>query len=322
VGDGDLARGCDLGERRLKSFGKVLECTRCAREDRPGGKKGSCCVEQIEVRRDGSVSASPEDLTKDPWPRMGMWSVRERRLREWGVVGWRPINLHVGDVEGKREVVRQWEGLRDRSWSSGEKENWALPTQPWFKEREHPRRVAEAREEVFRDLESVEAEKARLHRAAARVAEWDREDLLLGIEAEDSPVQARWSADEELKNTTIQIERMCPHLPELESQIAEQKTFWRSRIQAERIHRGEEELARRDLEAAVKAEDGWMKERDRVLKEVEEMWEIVLRGRAEGAAEMELSGRVWKVLSSRTREWLDYLVPRIWDALGIEVNGE
>jgi hypothetical protein len=177
--------------------------------------------------------------------------------------------------------------------------------------------VAEAREEVFRDLESVEAKKTRLHRAVARVAEWDREDLLLGIEAEDSPVQARGSADDELKNATIEIERMCSHLPELESQIAEQKTFWRSRIQAERIHRGDEELERRDLEAAVKAEDAWMKEGNRVLEEVDEMWEFVRMGRAEGVAGMELSGRVGKVLSPRTKEWLDYLVPRIWEALGI-----
>lgn len=172
--DGDLARWCDFGERRDGTFGRVAACARCLRM----GEEGAC-VEQIEVRKDGSVSAREEDLQREGTGRV-MWSSMERTLRQQGIVEWRAINLHVGDVDGKRKVVEAWDHQQEDSSLAGFRENWVLPTKPTLFPAPVGNQVRKSRDELVPNREGVEVEKARHEKARARVREWDHEDILLG----------------------------------------------------------------------------------------------------------------------------------------------
>jgi hypothetical protein len=178
--DGDLSRRCDFGARRDESFGKVRACGRCVIK----GDQGKC-VEMVEVRHDGSVSAQEGDFATTE---LGgsMWSERERRLRRQGVVDWRPINLHNGDVDGKIEVLEMWKKVRECTTNYVNNKNWVAPIRKKLTWREHIREVARARSEIRRDVETTEAKGARLQKAAARVAEWDLEDTYLGFKASET----------------------------------------------------------------------------------------------------------------------------------------
>lgn len=314
-GDGDLARRCDLGVKTDESFGKARTCGRCVRN----GERGRC-VEMIEVRRDGSVSAQNGDLsTKE----LGgcMWSERERRLRRNGVVEWRAVNLHVGEVEGKEEVVRAWARLRECGPLFAGRKNWALPmrTELTYQANE----VVRARREMNRDIESAEGKQARLKRAAAQVAVWDREDELLDIQTSDSesstPEGQKIADDKHFEATRATIEHMLERIPALEIYIAEQKRFWHDRICAESVHLYDKELTQHGVQAAVEIEKEWKKAKSLVISELEDLLDHVLRGRAEGVDKTEILAWVEKV-SADTREWLDRLVPRIWDRIAIHMT--
>lgn len=270
-------------------------------------------MEQIEVRGDGSMSAREADLDE-----LGMWSPRERRLRRKGVVGWRAVNLLVGDVEGKRAVVQDWERMRESRNLYGDRENWILPTGLGLEYREDLTVVAGARADVIRDLETVGERKVRLMGAMARVAEWDREDAVLGFKKQEPSAE---QVDETLEAARIGKERMLNHLTEREHNIAEQKRFWRLRIQAQSVHLHDAELKQNGLEAAMQAEGKWKTDETKVLQEVDIWLDLVLRERAEAVAEAVSSDHVEEKLSPETRQWLDILVPRIWHESVIRGSG-
>lgn len=315
------------------------ECSRCARVRNlaggdsgggsgPGGKSGvgfgpapgrSCCIQQIEVRKDGSLSTVPEDQEMD-WEgstnAWGQWSERERRLRRLGVVVWRPINLHVGDVEGKTKVVEQWEvwrELRDRREGKGGwmGKNWAPPARLAWMRTESDRELRRMREELVRGYwESKEDEERRLRQAEATVTEWDQDDIELAIHRPEGEPNLEKEQDvAELKKSVFD------HIPQLDMHIAKQKDFWRLRIQAEKIHKHDADIEQRNFQAAMKRDAAWLKEAEFVLAEVEDWLEVVLRGQADGASKQELSRSADKKLSPGTREWMCDLIPRIWDII-------
>ncbi|KAF7514391.1 hypothetical protein GJ744_000161 [Endocarpon pusillum] len=313
--DGDLARRCDLSVKMDESFGKVRTCGRCVRNG-----EGGRCVEMIEVRRDGSVSAQVGDFDTKEFGGC-MWSERERRLRRNGVVEWRPVNLHVGEVEGKEEVVRAWTRLRECGPLFAGRQNWALPRRTPLAHR--ATEVVRVRREMIRDIESAEGKQARLKRAAAQVEEWDREDELLDIQTSDlessAPEGQKIADDKHFEATRATIEHMLDRISGLEIYIAEQKRFWHDRICAQSVHLYDKELTQSGVQAAVEIEKEWKKAKSLVISEVEDLLDHVLRGRAEGVDETDILAWVEKV-SADTREWLDRLVPRIWDRLAIHMG--
>ncbi len=315
--DGDLARRCDLGSRMDESFGKARTCGRCSRnghEDR--------CVEMIELRKDGSVSAQNGDFsTKE----LGgcMWSERERRLRQNGLVAWRAVNLQVGNTEAKEEVTREWDRLREYSTTFACKKNWTLPMRTKLAYPSNKKEVARIRREINRDRESAEEKHARLKKAAATVEEWDREDELLGIQtlvSDSSTLEGqRMEDDEQFEATRANSESMLDRIPVLETYIAEQKRFWHDHICAGSVHLYKRELAQKGVQAAAESEEEWEKAKSLVSSEVEGLLDTILRGRADGVDEAEILTGVEKV-SAVTREWLDRLTPRFWDRLAVHVS--
>lgn len=87
------------------------------------------------------------------------------------------------------------------------------------------------------------------------------------------------------------------------------------------MHLYNKELAQDGVQAAVAREKGWERVKSLVFSEVEDLVDHVLRGRAEGADDAEILICVEKV-SALTREWLDRLVPMIWDRLGVHLRGK
>jgi hypothetical protein len=314
--DGDLTRRCDFGARRDESFGKVRACGRCVIQ----GNQGKC-VEMIEVRHDGSVSAQEGDFSTTE---LGgsMWSERERRLRRQGVVDWRPINLHVGDVAGKSEVLEMWERVRECATHYVNTKNWVAPIRtnlPW---REHMREVARVRAEINQDVAKTEAREDRLQKAAARVSEWDLEDTDLGIKASDSipeSPEAEGMADTSFEATRTCLESMSTNIADLEVYIADQKRYWHDRICAESVHLYKAKVTQRGVEAAVEMEVEWEKAKSQVLLETEDLLDHVLRRRADEVEGIDMFAHLEK-LSESTRGWLDLLVPRIWDAVMVHVR--
>jgi hypothetical protein len=180
-GDGDLARRCDFGQRRDRSFGRVQACSRCLNRG-----LGDQCVEQIEVRKDGSVSARDEDL-QGCGPIGAKWLPREVRLRRLGVVEWRPINLHEGDSEAKKSIVEQNDRHKDTTHVHGGKRNWTLPApSKLLSVAATPSAVSKTRIELNLDCESRGVRQQRLLCAAARVAEWESEELLVKTKVPDN----------------------------------------------------------------------------------------------------------------------------------------
>lgn len=304
--DGDLARLCDFGDRRDRSFGKVQTCSRCASQWQQAERR---CVEQVEVRRDGSLSATDSDLVG-----LGMWSPRERRLRRRGVVEWRVVNLRVGDVEGKKWVVRDGERMRETRSLDGERENWILPVDSGAKDGRDPGAVARTRAELTRDFETAEDKRLRLKSAVARVADWDRQDIVFGLKMDEPSME---KTDEHFEAATMNIEQLANHLTERQPGIAEQKRFWRLRIQAESAYFHDAELRRNGVQAAAEAESKWKADATQVLREVDEWLDLALRGRAQEVSEVGYAGHAAEKLSSHTRHWLNILVPRIWSAFSI-----
>ncbi len=81
-------------------------------------------MEMIELRKDGSVSAQNGDFsTKE----LGgcMWSERERKLRKNGLVEWRAVNLHVGDVEARLDKsIRVYSLIQSQCAGHLQKDGW------------------------------------------------------------------------------------------------------------------------------------------------------------------------------------------------------
>jgi hypothetical protein len=287
-------------------------------------KKEGRCVEQIELRHDGSVSAREEDLRRGF--SAGMWCPREKWLRRQGIVAWRTINLHTGDAEGKMEVVDEWDSLQERSKAYGEGKSWVLPPATKLEHRQRIADLKSTRAELIRDLETAEANKSRLARAAARVAEWDLEDEFLGIKKQASSLikddaAAAAAAATHLQATRTDIERMFDHLPQLELDIARQKEYWDLRICAQFTHLHDSQLQQHDFHAAVATAEAWRDDQDHVLLQVYELLQLVLRGRMDGLSDPELSAAVQAAVSPVTRKWVARLVPRFWGELGVQAGG-
>jgi hypothetical protein len=313
--DGDLARRCDFGARRDESFGKVRACGRCVIK----GNQGKC-VEMIEVRHDGSVSAQEGDFAATTELGGSMWSERERRLRRQGLVDWRPINLYDGDVDGKIEVLEMWNRLRECPTNYVNTKNWLAPIRKKLTWRENIRAVARARSEARQDAETAEAKKARLEKAAARVAGWDLEDAYLDFKASETipePPEAEKMADESHDAIRRGVESMLANIADLEVYIADQKRYWHNRVCAESVHLYNAKVAQDGVKAAVEMEVEWEEAKSQVLPEMEDLLDHVLRGRAN---EVKVSD--FEELSQSTRTWLDLLVPRIWDALAVAHVGK
>ena len=124
------AKGCDRMRRQENSFGTTRCCTSCQQAGLEDG-----CIETIELRIDPSKGVIPamneaerrfpierrngyetvhtydEDHGRRPKTFMDetIWIDSERGLRKKGLAIWKPINLHVGDLEAKAEVAKKFE---------------------------------------------------------------------------------------------------------------------------------------------------------------------------------------------------------------------
>ena len=161
--DGDLAKCCSGLTKQ--EWGP---CARCVCR----GGNGNC-IEQIEVRKDGS----PCGGGKASDPQTVIWTEEERRLRKRGIVEWRPINLQFGDVNGKEGVVQEWYGLKRKVKQLDDRQNWILPTQTREMNKAFIIDERITWGSSVRTRQSDRDRQIRLQLAAARVAEWDKEDL-------------------------------------------------------------------------------------------------------------------------------------------------
>lgn len=218
-------------------------------------------------------------------------------------------------------MVQQWEGLRDRTSRVGkDRKDWTLPARYGLMDRVNPRDVSLMRDEVMNDFESIKSMTSRLSKAADRVAVWDLEDVTLNVSPPASSLESEDT--DQLKEVRTDRERMFTPISKLEVHIAEESRYWNLRIQAQKIHVCEQVLLQQGRDAATQLEDAWTTDEGRILEEMDEWLEAVLRTKTEQISKGGISSATEVKLSAGTRKWLDHLVPGIWDVLAAPERAE
>jgi hypothetical protein len=227
------ARRCNRYTRQEDSLGKIQSCTRCEREC-----GATSCVEQIEIRADGTyghtdTGIDPDiDVEKDMPSEPRQPFVEEQNLRASGLVWWMPINLGHGNIEKKEALVARWKQQRQSQV--------APPTMG---------NINSQSSRVDQIAMALIQERVLVGRARNQnlVAEWDENDLmleprLLALQAEG----AEETTKKALKFTKSGDE--CQN-----SKLADKQLYWTNKIEEQTAKRyfKEAEVVGRDVEDAL-----------------------------------------------------------------------